>query len=71
MSCRYRHIVGLMIGLAMTPALYADADAEREALARIVHELQAIESLITQAQAKPITMRAFGFSMTGCARTWT
>ena len=51
MSCRHRQIVGLIVGLAMTPALYADADAEREALARIVHELQAIESLITRAEA--------------------
>ena len=52
MSCRHRQIVGLIIGLAMAPALYADADAEREALTRIVHELQAVESLITQAQAQ-------------------
>ena len=47
----YRHMIGLMIGLATTPAVYADADAEREVLARIVHELQAIESLITRAEA--------------------
>jgi RAQPRD family integrative conjugative element protein len=52
MSCRHRQIVGLIIGLAMAPALYADADAEREALTRIVHELQAVESLITQAQTQ-------------------
>ena len=52
MSCRHRQIVGLIIGLAMAPALYADADAEREALTRIVHELRAVESLITQAQAQ-------------------
>ena len=52
MSCRHRQIVGLIVGLAMTPALYADTDAEREALTRIVHELQLIDSLITKAQAQ-------------------
>ena len=52
MSYRYHQTVGLIIRLAMAPALYADADAEREALTRIVHELQAVESLITQAQAQ-------------------
>jgi RAQPRD family integrative conjugative element protein len=36
----------------MTPALYADADAERDALTRIIHELQAVESLITKAQSQ-------------------
>lgn len=46
-----RQIIGFIIGLMLTPALYADPDAEREALARIVHELQAIESLITKAEA--------------------
>lgn len=51
MPCRRRHIFGLIIGLALTPVLHADPDAEREALARIVHELQAIESLITKAEA--------------------
>ena len=52
MSCRHRQIVGLIVGLAIAPALYADADAEREALTRIVHELRAVESLITQAQTQ-------------------
>ncbi len=52
MSCLHRQIVGLIIGFAMAPALYADADAEREALTRIVHELQGVESLITKAQAQ-------------------
>lgn len=52
MSCRHRQIVGLIVGLALAPALYADADAEREALTRIVHELRAVESLITQAQSQ-------------------
>lgn len=47
-------IFGLMIGLALTPVAYADPDAEREALARIVHELEAVESLITKAQAQAV-----------------
>jgi len=51
MPRRYRHMIGLMIGFATTPAVYADADAEREVLARIVHELQAIESLVARAEA--------------------
>jgi RAQPRD family integrative conjugative element protein len=52
MSCRHRQFVGLIVGLVMTPALYADADAERETLTRIAHELHAIESLITKAQSQ-------------------
>ena len=52
MSRHLLRIIGLILGLAMTPALYADTDAEREALARIVHELHAIESLITKAQTE-------------------
>jgi RAQPRD family integrative conjugative element protein len=52
MSCPRRQLVGLIIGLLMTPALYADADAERDALTRIIHELQAVESLITKAQSQ-------------------
>jgi RAQPRD family integrative conjugative element protein len=52
MPCRQRPIFGLMIGLALTPGVYADPDAEREALARIVHELQTVESLISKAQAQ-------------------
>ena len=52
MSCRHRQIVGLIVGLAIAPALYADADAERDALTRIIHELQAVESLITKAQSQ-------------------
>jgi len=49
----------LMLGLLGTalPIQFAvaDADGEREALARIIHELQAIQPLITEAasQANP------------------
>ena len=48
----YRHIISLSLGLAITPAVYADTAAERESLARIVHELQAIEPLIKKAESQ-------------------
>lgn len=41
----------LIIGLAITPAAFADADAEREALAKIIHELNTLEPLIKRAEA--------------------
>ena len=41
----------LILGLLAAPAVCADADAEREALARIIHELNALEVLIKQAEA--------------------
>ena len=41
----------LIIGLSVTPAAFADADAEREALAKIIHELNVLEPLIKQAEA--------------------
>ena len=41
----------LIIGLAITPVAFADADAEREALAKIIHELNTLESLIKSAEA--------------------
>tara|TARA_R110002072_G_scaffold127448_5_gene264857 strand:+ start:2886 stop:3188 length:303 start_codon:yes stop_codon:yes gene_type:complete len=40
----------LIIGLVATPAALADADAEREALAKITHELNALEPLIKRAE---------------------
>jgi len=46
----------LILGLLGTAALghhaFADADGEREALARIVHELEALEPLIRRAEAQ-------------------
>ncbi len=48
-------ILGL-IGTALSAQFaFADADGEREALARIIHELQAIQPLINEAasQANP------------------
>ena len=41
----------LIIGLVVTPAAFADADAEREALAKIIHEINALETLINRAEA--------------------
>ena len=41
----------LIIGLVATQSAFADADAEREALAKIIHELNALEPLIKRAEA--------------------
>jgi len=41
----------LIIGSLIKPAVFADADAERDALAKIIHELKALELLIKQAEA--------------------
>ncbi len=41
----------LIIGLSVTSAALADAGAEHEALAKIIHELNTLEPLIKQAQA--------------------
>ncbi len=41
----------LIIGLAITPAAFADADAEREALVKIIHELNTLEPLIKHTAA--------------------
>ncbi len=41
----------LIIGLAITPVAFAAAGAEREALAKIMHELNTLESLIKSAEA--------------------
>jgi len=48
-------ILGLLGTVLPVQFVIADADGERAALARIVHELQAIEPLITEAtsQANP------------------
>jgi RAQPRD family integrative conjugative element protein len=40
----------LILGLCVAPAAFADADAEREALAKIIHELNAHETLINRAE---------------------
>ena len=36
----------------MAPRAGADADAEREALARLIHELESLESLIERAESE-------------------
>lgn len=45
--------VGLLVGIAIlalpNASVLADGDAERQALARLVHELEAIEPLIVEA----------------------
>jgi len=41
----------LIIGSFITPMAFADVEAEREALAKIIHELNALEPLIKQAEA--------------------
>ena len=53
-----RHIRSLSLVAALLPLgslALADADAEREALARLSHEIEALEPLIrsTQSQANP------------------
>ncbi|PUB78716.1 MAG: conjugal transfer protein [gamma proteobacterium symbiont of Ctena orbiculata] len=48
-------VLGLLTTVLSTQSAIADADGERAALARIIHELQAIDPLITEAasQANP------------------
>ena len=41
----------LIFGLFITPVAFSDADAEREALAKIIHELNALDPLINRAEA--------------------
>ena len=41
----------LILGLCIAPVAFADADAEREALAKVIHELNALEPLIKRAEA--------------------
>ncbi|NIB44045.1 conjugal transfer protein [Pseudomaricurvus alkylphenolicus] len=45
-------IAGLVSSLWVTPSIWADADAERETLATLLHELQSLESLISKAEAQ-------------------
>ena len=52
MTRHFWQISSLIIGLFIAPAMYADVNGEREVLARIIHELQAVESLIGKAQVQ-------------------
>jgi RAQPRD family integrative conjugative element protein len=54
MSRHLWQIISFIMILTIAPAMHAGADAEREALAGIIHELQAIESLIDKAQAQSV-----------------
>lgn len=40
----------IVVGLA-SPLAFADADTERESLARIIHELEVLEPLLAEAKA--------------------
>jgi len=42
MTRHFWQISSLIIGLLIAPATYADTSGEREVLARIIHELQAV-----------------------------
>ena len=52
MSRHLWQILSLIFGISISPVMYADVDAERELLSNIIHELQAVESLIDKAQAQ-------------------
>lgn len=41
----------LLFGLFIAPATWANTDSEREALARLINELNTLESLIQQAES--------------------
>lgn len=51
MKFHSRWLFILILGLTVAPSALANADAEREALSRIIHELTALESLIQQAES--------------------
>lgn len=51
MNRQLRPSIFLIIGLSVTPMAFADADAEREVLAKVIHELNALEPLIKRAEA--------------------
>jgi RAQPRD family integrative conjugative element protein len=46
--------VVLLVGLIAPDIVLADADAEREALARLIHEIEALTPLIETAEAQAI-----------------
>lgn len=47
-----RNIAVILFLLSMVIGARADSDGEREALARVVHELRALEPLIQEAEAQ-------------------
>ena len=49
----YRPVAVVILASFFTPAVaWADADAEREALARLIHELEALAPLIERAESQ-------------------
>ena len=44
-------LVGAFAIALQSPLAFADADAEREALARIIHELELLQPLLAEAKA--------------------
>jgi len=49
MKCQFWPSTFLILGLCVAPSAFADA--EREALAKIIHELNALDPLIKRAEA--------------------
>ena len=62
-AMRIIFLLGIILIGAHGPLTLADADAEREALARIIHELELLEPLL--AEAKAAADAAATFVMTG------
>ena len=54
MRITQRLVLGLLAASLPVQFAIADADGERAALARIVHELQTVEPLITEAASQAI-----------------
>ena len=50
-AMRIIFLLGIILIGAHGPLTLADADAEREALARIIHELELLEPLLAEAKA--------------------
>jgi RAQPRD family integrative conjugative element protein len=44
----------LLVGITVHATVLADADAERESLARLIHEIEALAPLIESAEAQAI-----------------
>ena len=59
----YSLVIGILGALILAQSAIADSDGEREVLARISHELQAIRPLIEQAtsQSNPDTRIRFQY----------
>ena len=49
---RFAALLVSVVWLGISPIALADTDAEREALARLIHEIRALEPLIATAEAQ-------------------